>query len=1038
MSTFTKVAHGLSVNDAIYWGNLVPSDCGLEEGRVYYIKAVPTADTFTISETLGGAEFDLTFDLTDGTLSEVAVYTAITDPTDVMAPPVAPLVPAAPVLASVLLSGVVRLSVLLDAGGEATIRGTEVSITHKFDSNGDPEWDNGVIYMLPTGSTDLTIPALGQTLYAVRCRYQDVFANYSSYSSTTSITTTAGSDALAAAIADLANDVQDGIITETKIADDAISTPKLQAGAVTAEILAATIVLASLLKTADSGRRVEFDSEGIRLYDTDESLLVRIPTNGDPVYVKGEVNANSLVSESNTELRGVASLAGSAVMTLQNGVSAPTAAPTVTAVLDSLALTSTPPNLGSGIGYDSGAGTFWLAADPSVSDYVAHEYNATTGALVRSIPANGTTTTTTTTYGSTSHISDTARATTDNAQSQIAVPIVMPRDGRITKVSIYLRGFSGDALVRNCVWSNAGTRLAHSASYTASSASLGTGNSLQYNKSVGELTVSGGTTYKVGAMLTSDTYGWQWDQDDGSGKTMYLGSGEDFDDFTVTETDTNSKPNVYITYEYDTTTRQETAKMIGVATDGTHVYTLDTNGKVWKYLRADGTLVVSADLSASITGTKANAGLFYDATDNRLVITTTTGTGAGVYPRFLKVDISGTPFVDATISASAGTSFSGSTVKFRGGARVNDALNGGAATYWLATDAKVYAYTWVGLAATQTSARDFGSNASCQDGITYDGSIFRGFSSATPTKIWKFTGWDWTTASDIYWFCYSWYDSAGTTHETAVGPRANLTMRRRERVQVQNPAIPVGGADDPDKVRVYIKPNATDPGAGNFKLQATDALTSRYLTTYDSGGAADGGGTAFAAGTPAELQSSATGWVLKGSGFIEYAGTAFPSGPSTNDHFFRADLGMDFFYDGTRWLCSCLHQLPVPNEVTNISANDSDIARTSFPALAGAANIWWEDMFVGFNVVGGTALSASHKWTINVSGNPTDGGSSNAIVTHVIDSGASSAWRQATVTLNVLGNDTDIMTFVVFALTKTGTPGNLFYYPTLTYRIVAT
>lgn len=32
------------------------------------------------------------------------------------------------------------------------------------------------------------------------------------------------------------------------------------------------------------------------------------------------------------------------------------------------------------------------------------------------------------------------------------------------------------------------------------------------------------------------------------------------------------------------------------------------------------------------------------------------------------------------------------------------------------------------------------------------------------------------------------------------------------------------------------------------------------------------------------------------------SGTSFPGSPSTNERFFRTDLGLDFYYDGTRWL----------------------------------------------------------------------------------------------------------------------------------------
>ncbi len=166
-------------------------------------------------------------------------------------------------------------------------------------------------------------------------------------------------------------------------------------------------------------------------------------------------------------------------------------------------------------------------------------------------------------------------------------------------------------------------------------------------------------------------------------------------------------------------------------------------------------------------------------------------------------------------------------------------------------------------------------------------------------------------------------------------------------MQTINAAIPTGGADDPDKVRIYFKPNATDPGAGNFKLQVTDALTARYSTTYDSTGAADGAGTAFPAGTAAIVAPAVTGWQLKGDGSMRasplqigvntdvylrrsaaktltvdsdgagttataidflgallrgFSGAAFPASPSTNDNFFHTTFHRWFMWNGTFWL----------------------------------------------------------------------------------------------------------------------------------------
>jgi hypothetical protein len=113
MSTIHSVGHGLVEHDPIYFGNLVPSDCGIAEGQVYYVLASPGADDFTFSETDGGAAFTLALDITEGIVSHTAIYTPITDPDVAMAPPVVPGKPATPTLTSSAVSGVVRMEVTL-------------------------------------------------------------------------------------------------------------------------------------------------------------------------------------------------------------------------------------------------------------------------------------------------------------------------------------------------------------------------------------------------------------------------------------------------------------------------------------------------------------------------------------------------------------------------------------------------------------------------------------------------------------------------------------------------------------------------------------------------------------------------------------------------------------------------------------------------------------------------------------------------------------------------------------------------------------
>ena len=996
------------------------------------------------------------------------------------------------------------------------------------------DWTSPITYTLPQGATQVSSPCLPSTAYVVRLRAIDVYGTASAYCAEVSHTTAAGNDSLNAALAAMANDVQDGIITETKIAPNSISTPLLKAGAVTAQILAATIVLSSLIQTSStttlsgpltgvastdlltsaahglvannrvrflaltggagltanapdyfviaSGltandfkvsatlgggavnfttditapstvakvvRRVEIDTDGVRLLDTDDSIIVNIPTNGDPVYFRGSVDADTLTVQTSTTLRTAVSLESSAVMTLQNGVAAPSSTPSVVASVDALTLASSPTNPAPGIGYDSGAGTFWTASDPTIAPYyVAQEWNKTTGALVRSIPATGSISSFTATAGATTHVSDTADGLVGSTDSHITTPVVCPTisgasNYQMTKVAVWMAGRSGTCSTRTGAWNTSNVGLRESASFTAASGGATTlGASDLHNQTLSSpLAITPGTTYRIGFRRTNTSDGSQHDKDDGSGKTTYSGDGTTFDGTGWGTRSSSSKPNAYFTYTYDVDSRKETAKMIAVCTDGTHIYTLDTLGQVWKYLRSDMSWVANSGVQTAITGTKTQAGMFYDATATELIITTTSGTGAGVYPKAVRVTPS-TLAISATVyTAATGPTFSGTTDTFRGGARLADPLNASAATYWIATTATVYGYTFSGTTLTNTANRDFGLAATVGSGLTHDGTVFRGWATGTPTKVHKFSAWDWTTASSVYWIGYAWYDSnaTGGTHETACGPRASITMRRRERVAVGNPAIPVGGTDDPNNVRVYTLPGAADFTATTAWLQITDALTSRYMTDYIGSGTHDGAGTAFPAGTPAELKSTVTGWSLKGSGYSTIGlhgggGTSFPGSPATNDRYYRTDLGMEFFWDGTRWNTTEVFEYRLGDLAASLSATATDVMRMSTPLLRGGSDINIKQFWMsGVNIGAGTALSVTNKWDVALQYYDN---AFTVLATYTINSGAN-GWRQGTATdVNALLGANRF--FLGISATKTGAPGALLMYGTFSYRIVAT
>ena len=160
------------------------------------------------------------------------------------------------------------------------------------------------------------------------------------------------------------------------------------------------------------------------------------------------------------------------------------------------------------------------------------------------------------------------------------------------------------------------------------------------------------------------------------------------------------------------------------------------------------------------------------------------------------------------------------------------------------------------------------------------------------------------------------------------------------------------------------------------------------------------------------------------------SGTSFPGTPSNNDIFYRTDRDLLYFYDGTRWLTANLYDLPIPPTDAALPFSATSACRVTSPHAA-VYDLWLEDFQSAFHVVAGTALSASHKWVITLVKSPAE----STIATITIDSGSLNAWRDSgQIAIDALLGTTQFALSAV--ATKTGTPGNLFTMPTLTYRMV--
>ena len=158
--------------------------------------------------------------------------------------------------------------------------------------------------------------------------------------------------------------------------------------------------------------------------------------------------------------------------------------------------------------------------------------------------------------------------------------------------------------------------------------------------------------------------------------------------------------------------------------------------------------------------------------------------------------------------------------------------------------------------------------------------------------------------------------------------------------------------------------------------------------------------------------------------------------PAAGARFFHDTLQMWFRHDGTRWLSEQVFRLMIENHTPvtmSWSATTNSVLRAPMPYPYGS-DIYLEYMRVTeFVNSGGTALSASHKWVGTIEKRDVSN-VGTTIDQFIIDSGASSQWRTETLPVGAL-LDTDNYFEVAVNVAKTGTPGSLFAYVELVYRV---
>lgn len=152
-----------------------------------------------------------------------------------------------------------------------------------------------------------------------------------------------------------------------------------------------------------------------------------------------------------------------------------------------------------------------------------------------------------------------------------------------------------------------------------------------------------------------------------------------------------------------------------------------------------------------------------------------------------------------------------------------------------------------------------------------------------------------------------------------------------------------------DEARVRIT-NATGTAFAYCKVTAVTGPTSSVYTLTVT--------VLFSVGTFTNAESVAVSLERDRA-----KGTTFPSGPQTYDRFLRTDRGIEYFYDGTRWLSLQEYDFGAGQQVsagaTGITASPSTVVRW---AVRSDYELWLTRWVVHSRVL--TTNNGSNNWTV--------------------------------------------------------------------------
>lgn len=183
----------------------------------------------------------------------------------------------------------------------------------------------------------------------------------------------------------------------------------------------------------------------------------------------------------------------------------------------------------------------------------------------------------------------------------------------------------------------------------------------------------------------------------------------------------------------------------------------------------------------------------------------------------------------------------------------------GASRYVVATTNRVYSVPALAGGVIQASEGFPVPSGVSSSGIGFNGTNFVTLSS--DSRIYTHESTNKSLPEVSRYIGYTWFDSAGTTHETKLSPVYIGNLFRRAKFRVTAPTLPGnGGVEDPDSIRVYVGDAQSTMYLSSTSPPGTHAASFNTLGTTTAAPVANN----FAGGTPGVIDAAEGGFVVRG------------------------------------------------------------------------------------------------------------------------------------------------------------------------------